>query len=343
MKRPTIHDIARRAGVSNTAVSFALNGKPGISDTTRRRIIDVAAELGWRPSSAARALVGSRAGAVGLVLARKPSLLAAEPYYMQLIAGFEEVLGPAGIGLMLHVVGEHPEHELEAYRRWWGQRQVDGVFVGDLRSTDPRIKVLQDLGLPAVVMTSSPQPMALPTVWQDIRASVHQAVRYLTGLGHRDIGRVAGPQEFVHTQDRTRAFEEAIADGGVRDAPIAYADTYADYNAEGGDLATRQLLGRPNRPTAIIYDNDVMAVRGVAVAQRLGLRVPAELSVLAWDDSPLCDLLNPAVSSMHVDLRRFGALTAGTLLRVIEGESVGQVPYGVLSVNERASTAPPTR
>ena len=130
MKRPTIADIARRAGVSKGAVSYALNGQPGVSEATRQRILAIAEEIGFNPNSAARALSGAAANAVGLALCRPARILGVEPFFMELISGVEAELSARSYALTLQVVADQ-DAEIAVYRRWWGERRVDGVL--DLR------------------------------------------------------------------------------------------------------------------------------------------------------------------------------------------------------------------
>ncbi len=150
-RRPTIKDIARRAGVSESAVSFALNDRPGVSQDTRARVRRVAEELGWQANSAARALSGERSGAMGLVLARPAQTLGVESFFLQLVSGIQEVLSARKIALLFQVV-EDLDAECALYRRWWAERRVDGVLVVDPRTEDPRPELLASLGLPAVVV-----------------------------------------------------------------------------------------------------------------------------------------------------------------------------------------------
>ena len=178
--RVTIRDIAERAGVSKGAVSYALNGRPGVSDDTRGRIISIADELGWYPNRAARALSASRADACGLVLARPARTLALEPFFMEFIAGVEVELSSRSVALTLQLV-EDPRQEIEVYRRWWGEHRVDGVLMLDLRVDDPRIDELVRLGLPAVVVGGPLENRALPAVFHDEATVVVDAVQYLVG------------------------------------------------------------------------------------------------------------------------------------------------------------------
>ena len=128
-RRPTIADIAQLAGVSKGSVSYALNGNPGLSEPTRRRILEIADEAGWQPSRAARALSASRSGACGLALARPARILAYEPFFSKLISGIEAELSARQIALVLQIV-EDVEAETVALRRWWAERRVDGALPG---------------------------------------------------------------------------------------------------------------------------------------------------------------------------------------------------------------------
>src|SRR5690242_2582667 len=148
MKRPTIADIARRAGVTKAAVSFALNGQPGVSAATRVRILAIADEIGFEPSSAARALSDGRAGAFGLIIDRPARTLGSEAFFMQLISGIQAELAQNHITL-LFTMAEDQAEEIRMYRTWWAQRKVDGVFLVDLQVRDRRIRALEELGIPA--------------------------------------------------------------------------------------------------------------------------------------------------------------------------------------------------
>jgi DNA-binding LacI/PurR family transcriptional regulator len=336
VKRPTIADIARRAGVSKGAVSYALNGQPGVSEATRQRIVAIAQEIGFNPNSAARALSGASARAVGLTVCRPARMLGIEPWFMGLISGFEAELGARSYALTLQVVAT-PEKEIEVYRRWWGERRVDGVIVTDLRENDVRIPALQQLQLPAVVIGGPGDTGTIAQIWSDDAGAITEAVRYLVALGHRRIARVSGLPGLLHTQARTRAFNEVCAALGLNEA----VTVPSDYTGEEGGRATRRLLIGNERPTAIIYDNDVMAVAGLAVAQEMGLAVPGDLSIVAWDDSPLCSLVHPPLTALTRDIAEYGAHAARELLAAIDGKQVGNVEGGTAHLTPRGSTAPP--
>ncbi len=334
MKRPTMQDIARQAGVTKAAVSFALNGRPGVSEPTRRRILAIAEELGWQPSSAARALSDGRAGSFGLVIDRPAHALGLEPFFMQLISGIQAELSRDTTPLLLTMV-EDQAAEMALYRSWWARRLVDGVFLVDLQVDDARVPVLEALGMPAVVIGAPLGTGTLPAVWSDDATAVATVVEHLTELGHRRVARVSGPAHLRHTRIRTETFELVTAEYGVTGRTLE-----ADYSGERGAAATQELLSGPaaERPTAIVYDNDVMALSGLTAAQGLGLRVPAEVSIVAWDDSALCELVNPSLTALSRDISAYGAHAARRLRQAAGGDEVGDLQDPAPSLRLRGST-----
>ena len=332
--RATIKDIAERAGVSKGAVSYALNGQPGVSEETRERILSIAREVGWYPNRAARSLSAARADACGLVLARPAATIAHEPFFMEFVAGVEAELASRSIALTLQLV-EDVQEELAVYRRWWGEHRVDGVFMLDLRVDDPRVDELARLGLPAVVVGGPLENGALPAVWHDEGSVVVEAVRYLAALGHTSIARVAGIPDFVHTAQRTAAFREVTRELGIRADLIE-----TDYTSESGARATRRLLSSPQAPSAIVYDSDLLAVTGLGVAQQMGFTVPDDLSIVGWDDSLISRVVHPALTAVTRDIEAYGAAATRRLLDAIAGVDSGDVEASAGELTPRASTGP---
>ena len=305
------------------------------------------------PSSAARALQGSRANACGLILARRAETLAFEPFFMELIAGIESELSARGTALTIQLVDElQLEAELELYRRWGSERRVDGVFVVDLRVDDPRLDELVRIGLPAIVLAGSRGQHALPTVWQNEAVAVIGAVRYLAALGHRRIARVAGAEGFVQTENRTGAFLQTVGELGLTARVVT-----TDFMAETGAHVTRQLLSEPQPPTAFLYESDILAVAGLGVAHEMGLQVPGDLSIIACDDSPFCQVVHPPLSAITRDIPGLGAEACRRLLELIERGQCDdlELPYGHLTprgstgraisepASQRAATQPRER
>jgi len=330
-------DIAQRAGVSESAVSFALNDRPGVSDLTRARVRRVAEQLGWRPSTAARALSGEGAATVGLVLARPADSLGVDSFFLQLISGIQEVLAERHLGLLFQVV-EDVDAECAVYRRWWAEHRVDGVLVVDPRTDDPRPGLLDELGLPAAVIGGVPDARhpGLSTVWADDAGAMASVVDRLHALGHRRIVHIAGLPGLAHTERRIRTLRAEAERRGlaeVRSVPTDYSD------AEGAAV-TRRVLESGTPPTALVYDNDVMAVAGVAAATELGFRVPGDVSVVSWEDSALCRMVKPWLSALSRDTVEFGRTAAQELLALLDGGPARTVQVPVPTLIERDSTGP---
>ncbi|MFF4378046.1 LacI family DNA-binding transcriptional regulator [Kitasatospora sp. NPDC001547] len=337
MGRPTIADIARQAGVSKGAVSFALNGRPGVSEATRARILRVAEEMNWRPHSAARALGGARADAVGLVIARPARTIGVEPFFSQLLSGLQAVLSASSIALHLMVV-EDTAAEIDVYRGWASEHRVDGFIVVDLQVRDPRLPVLDELGLPAVVLGGPGKGGNQLRIWADDREAMLSIVDYLAAVGHRRIAHLAGLPHFQHTQRRIRALRDASRRLGLEEA----VSVPTDFSDAEGAAATRTLLSRARRPTAIVYDSDVMAVAGLGVAGEMGVAVPGELSIVSFDDSVLARIVHPPLTALSRDTFALGEQVARSLLAALDEPGPGrdlQMPTPRLTVRE--STSPP--
>ena len=314
--RPTINDVARAAGVSKGLVSFALNNRPGVAPETRDRILAVARELGWTPSSRARALSVSRALAVGLVIARRPETLRADPFFPSFIAGLEQVLVQHGHALVLQVVPDNQTEE-QSYRRLSEEGRVDGVFLTDLYVDDPRPPLLAELGLPAVVIGPDIANDYLPAVGVDDGPGITAAVEHLIELGHTDIAHVSGPSRMVHGQSREAAWAAALEKAGLPRGQCVEAD----FSAEAGAAATRMLLDSAQPPTAIAYANDLMAMAGLSVAQSRGISVPGELSITGYDDTEIAAHIVPSLTTVRTDVLEWGRAAATRLLELVENRS----------------------
>lgn len=334
-ERVTIVDVARAAGVSKSAVSFALNQRPGVAPQTRQRILQVAEELGWAPSQPARALSTSRAHAFGLVIARPPEILSEDAFFPAFIAGVEAELQTSGHALVLQVV--RPTHELDGYRRLVRDSRVDGVLLTDLRTRDPRIALLQSLGLPAVTLNRIPGPSPFPAISLDDTAAVRAAVTHLIDLGHRNIAHVAGPGSYVHGAARRTAWARALTEAGLPRGPLARGD----FSARGGAAATRRLLQLPDPPTAIVYASDIMAIAGLAAARERGLDVPADLSIVGFDDTPLAGYVHPALTTARSDVVGWGRAATRALRALTAGHAQPDVSCPPAQLILRRSTGPP--
>ncbi|WP_250034699.1 LacI family DNA-binding transcriptional regulator [Paractinoplanes maris] len=267
---------------------------------------------------------------VGLVLARASRVLGEEPYYHEFLEGLERVLTPAGVSVLVTVVTDRAA-ESAVYERWAAQGRVDGVVLVDLAPGDTRVELIARLGLPAVVLGAPSTAPGLPTVWTDDAGFAQEAVRFLADRGHRVIGHISGPHTFAHTQLRQAGAE---TEAGVRGVALLRAE--GDYSYESGRAATAALL--PQGPTAIVCDNDLMALAALDELRDRALTVPGDVSVVAWDDSALCQLATPPLSAMSHDVGRIGELAGGALLDALAGKPPAVYEAPAAHIVARAST-----
>ncbi|WP_433379541.1 LacI family DNA-binding transcriptional regulator [Actinoplanes sp. CA-142083] len=248
---------------------------------------------------------------VGLVLARASRVLGEEPFYHEFLEGLERVLTPAGVSVLVKVVTDR-DAEIQTYERWAADEQVDGVVLVDLSPGDDRVDLVHRLGLPAVVLGAPSTASGLPTVWTDDAGFAREAIRFLAERGHEVIGHISGPMSFAHTQLRREGAEAEATARGVR---LLHAE--GDYSYESGRAATAPVVA--GGATAIVCDNDVMALAVLDELRERGVKVPTDISVIAWDDSALCQLAVPPLSAMSHDVGRIGELAARALLDAMAG------------------------
>jgi DNA-binding LacI/PurR family transcriptional regulator len=324
-RRPTIADVARRAGVSSAAVSFAVNNRPGVSPETRERIVAAARELGWRPSASARALTEARSRAIGLILARDPARMELDSFFVRFLSGIERTLAPAGYALLLQLVPEGPA--LGAYERLAAEGRVDGFVLTDVEVPDARFELLEAAGLP-VVLAGHPEGEC-PFPWVETRhgEGMEAVAAHLRELGHERIAFFGGPAGYEHVQVRLARWRDAV---GAAAGPVVHARTEDVAEAAAAVLAAR--------PSAVVCTSDALGLAVVGAAREAGLAVPGDVSVAGFDDSPLAALASPALTSVHVDYAEFGAAAAAALLAAISGEPEPDYSPSPPELVARAST-----
>jgi len=271
---------------------------------------------------------------VGLALVRDAEVLGTEPFFHELIAGMERVLAPLGVPVLLQVVATVRQAS-DRMRAWARYGQVQGLILIDLLPGDERVALARQLDLPAVVIGDPATAGGLPAVWTQDDVAMRDVVAELIAAGHHHLGHVGGPAQMAHTIIRRRTFEAVAAEHGVRTTTFD-----GDYSEAAGVRAVAALAALDDRPTALLFDNDVMALGALHEAGRRGLAVPADLSLIAWDDSALCQLAVPPLSAVSHDVQELGELAgrtlAGALSAAAGSPTVVEVPPARLVV--RGST-----
>ncbi|WP_246846302.1 LacI family DNA-binding transcriptional regulator [Humibacter ginsenosidimutans] len=317
-------------------MSSALNDRPGVSEETRKRIVATANELGFVPSLRGRSLSGRRAFAVGLVVHRDPDVLELDPFFGGFIGGIEECIDARAYALVLQISASS-DGALDRYRRLAADRRVDGVFLNELEVDDPRVGLVEELGLPAVGVNAE-AGFPLPAVRQSHDEGIRALVAHLVELGHRRIAYVRGRSEFIHSVRREAAWRDAVTSTGLVPGPVVSGDfTYA-----GGLSAASALMGLHDRPTAVCCANDLSAMGFIAQAQHMGFDVPGDISVAGFDGIQLGTYVRPSMTTVQTSPRRIGFEAAKMLLSVIDGETEPDVriPPAELLVRESTGPAP---
>jgi DNA-binding LacI/PurR family transcriptional regulator len=335
-RRITIVDVAKRAEVSISSVSSALNGRSEVSESTRRRILAAADELGWVPSLRGRSLSGKRNFAVGLVVQRPPEVLSSDPFFASFISGVETVLEPRGQALVLQMTADAVSGT-ERYRRLAAEHRVDGVFLDEIRIDDPRIELLEQLGMPTVAINSDEAGSPFPSVRQGYRRGIEQLVAHLVGLGHKRIAHVSGGMDFIHARQRQDAWSSALHAAGLEPGPVFEGD----FTLGSGIAAANALLTSGRDVTAVVCANDLMAIGFMARADDLGVVVPDDVSVTGYDGNDVGSFLRPSLTTVMTSPSAIGQAAASLLLDVIDGKKVDDVTIPPADLIVRQSTARP--
>lgn len=316
MRRPTIADIAAACGVSATAVSFALNGRPGVSEARRAQILDTAERLGWTPSVAARALSTSRVGAIGLIMSLPVDAVSRDTFYLRFIAGIERALVGTPDVLVLKVV-ETLEEELAVLRLWHRQKRVDGIVLVNPRIDDPRPELVHDLGLPAVFagdlgLADGQEPPASSVSIDDAR-TMTALLTDLVARGMRDIAYLHTASPFRHAAERLRGLASS-ADIGVR-SQRAFQIDEADGTTVAAAIETilDELIAR-GLPDVLICEDEWITLATLDALARRGMSVPDDLGLVSWESGPGLTMRTPAISTLERDPMLLGERAAQILL-----------------------------
>ncbi|TDO39970.1 LacI family DNA-binding transcriptional regulator [Paractinoplanes brasiliensis] len=328
--KPTSSDVARAAGVSRSAVSFAFNSPQRISVATRDRILAVAAELGYTPNPVARMLQAGTTNSIGVLLPQRLARILENPYYARFLMGVGQVCDQEGYTLLLTPPLQDSVLKAIPYAA------VDGFVVCGLETEGAEVLELERRGVPFVLIDSDRYENA-PSVEVDDRGGAREVTRYLLELGHRRLAVLSmGPGPDVRARGyrgplgrRMDGIADALASAGMTMADVALAEvpvTRAD-----GYSATRELMRRDPRPTAILALSDVLAYGAVDALQEMGLDVPAAVSVTGFDDLAESAWFRPRLTTVRQPIVTKGRTAADFLISAMRGED--QHPHQVLGTS----------
>lgn len=335
-----LKELAAHLGLSQTTVSRALNGYSDVAESTRRQVLDAARRFDYRPNPAARRLATGRAGSVGILFPVEKNLLV-DPHFFELLAGLAEMIARTEMELLLRATPV--VDEIATYRRFVAAGRVDGFVLSSPTLEDRRIGELTRLGAPYIVhgRTKSAKPYAHLDI--DNEGAFAEATALLLDLGHTDVALVNGDAALTFARDRERGWRTTLEARGLPPAPGRASN--GPMTEEVGYRTARSLLGRPDRPTAILASSVLSALGIYRAARDLGLAIGRDVSVIAHDDAlPFvkADTLDPPLATTLSPIRRAGERLGEMLLQRIGGTAVGALQeVWTVDLVFRASVAPP--
>jgi LacI family transcriptional regulator len=319
-QRPTIADVAAKAGVSMMTVSRAINNKEGVSEATRERILEIAQEMGFHPNSIARGMVTKRTTTIGLVV---PDI--ANPFFAEIARGVEDVAYEHDYNVFLLNSSERVTREKKALDSLWS-KQVDGLIWCSSRLEQSKLLHYLER-FSHVVLVNREIEHVLPgvvTINMDDMSSAHQAVAYLVQQGRQQLAFVAGPEFSFSIQRLRQGFQAACEayDVIVDESSIQYCDP----SSEGGYQTALTLLRQQPNIDAIWAVNDLVAVGVLQACRETGHSVPQDIAVIGTDNIPLATLVTPSLSTLRTDKYGLGEQAMNTLLQLMSMKDEAVLP-----------------
>ncbi len=310
--RPTLDEVAALAGVGRGTVSRVVNGSPQVSPEARAAVQEAIKELGYVPNRAARALVTQRTDSVALVVSESQDRVFAQPYFAGLVRGISSALTDTPLQLWLAMAQtakeqQRVEHHLTS-------QHVDGVLLLSLHESDQLPQLLRERGLPAVLGGRPIGPgQEISYVDIDNVGGARGAVEHLIGSGRRKVATIAGLQDMGVGVDRLRGYQEAMGSARQRIA-------YGDWGEMSGTEAMRELLAKEPDIDAVFVASDLMAAGALRALRELGRRVPDDVAVVGFEDSPIAAQTEPPLTTVYQPVEEMGRQMVALLLARIRNE-----------------------
>lgn len=320
-KRSTSMDVAKKAGVSRTTVSFVLNNVPGmsISESTRKKVLDAAQFLNYYPNVAGRKLVSGKSNTIGLILCQSPEQVFADAFLPQVIFGVEQAAMEQSFHVMLKQV---EPNDTNGYIRLINENHVDGIILSGPRQDDTEIIRLHSEGVPVMLMGQLPDTR-IPFVDIDAASGAETAVRHLIELGHKKIAIITNaPLTYTSAQQRQNGYLQALQKAGLQISNDLIKE--GNYTPASGFEQMNELLNQSIRPTAVFIASDVVAMGAILAIKRAGLRIPEDIAIAGFDDIPLAAYFDPPLTTIQVPAYGLGWAVSERLIRLIRNEGLDQ-------------------
>jgi LacI family transcriptional regulator len=327
----SIDEVAHEAGVSITTVSHVFSGKRPVAPETRRRVLNAAERLDYRPHRAARGLATGRAMTIGLHFPFGVESFVHDPYFPELLEGLSAAAAEAGYGFLLIPSAHGGRFPLKLALT---KGRFDGVIAANPASDSPLIPMLLRRGIPLVTIGRYLGPTQVPWVDNDYRGGIAQILAHLEEQGYQRPAMISFKSTFSCDQDMEESFEKEVrARGG--EVSIVRADDLSD---ERSFVLALRLLSQPQPPDAIVASTDRLAIGVLRAAGQLGLRVPRDLAVTGVDDSVFARRAHPQLTSIRNWPHLLGAAAVESLLAILEHAKVPENRILPADLVARAST-----
>ena len=306
---PTIRDVAAQAGVSHQTVSRVINDNPSVKPATRERVLTAIRDLAFVPSPMARGLISNRTRSIGIVTDD-----ISDYFFARVAAGAEDEARRRGYYLMIGSV--EPDDDEEGYLRLMLERRVEGLILA--RPSVPfepaDLAAARGAGVPLVAVGFGDLP-SFPVVDVDNRRGGYDATRHLLEHGHLQIATLVGPAAWPSAAARLEGYRLALREAGAAEL----VERAADWGLESGRASAARLLERGAQFTALFAHSDLIALGAIRQLRDAGLRVPDDVSIVGYDDLPVAEYVEPALTTVHQPMREVGALAVGFVLDQLSG------------------------
>ncbi|QJD84827.1 LacI family DNA-binding transcriptional regulator [Cohnella herbarum] len=315
----TIKDIAKKAGVSVTTVSRALNGYDDVNEDTRKKIKQVALELSYSPNAVARSLVSKKTRTIGLIISDINRAGAKDAFAYEVLCGINDRAGDLNYDLLLF--STNPSKQMEkSYTALCKERNVEGAILSGLRLDDPYLQeVIEQNSFPCVLIDIPKTGENVAHVTSDSRLGAVMAVRHLLENGHRHIAMINGHNQAFVSQERFEGYKEALEQyGESADEGLVYDGKFSE---DGGAEAMYQILIRNPGVTAVFCASDLMALGAMRTLERMGRKVPDDVSIIGFDDITISAYCSPKLTTIRQDKYELGYQAAQLLIDMLENRT----------------------
>ncbi|MCT7355045.1 LacI family transcriptional regulator [Streptomyces sp. 15-116A] len=308
--RPTLEEVAARAGVGRGTVSRVINGSPRVSDATRAAVEAAVAELGYVPNTAARALAANRTDAIALVVPEPETRFFTEPYFSDMLRGVGSALSDTEMQLLLIFAGS--DRERQRLAQYLAAHRVDGVLLVSVHADDPLPDMLAQLEIPAVISGPRSAAETLTSVDSDNYGGARQAVEHLIGRGRRRIAHITGRLDVYGAQRRIDGYRDALREAGHEVDELLIEP--GDFSEDGGRRAMAALLERRPDLDAVFAASDVTAAGARQVLREAGRSIPDDVALVGYDDSAIARHMDPPLTSVRQPIEEMGRRMIDLLL-----------------------------